>query len=338
MYGRDIDNFHARKERGELLPMTFFSYFEGIGSTEGSLDQIWDDGVTSNHQYSLTDTWAPEESWAIWGSSDLVNAMPNNALAYVQQAAAKIYGTGHDTLTFLAELTEVRTMFTGIIRKLLRLDLPPDRDYLYFINHWLEYRYGWRTLWSDILALNSALSSLDETRSRYSERSGTSYSYTDESTWDTDHITHVRTHTLTTKYNVGVRGAVAADVVIPKFQFNPIQTGWEIIPLSFVLDWLWNVGGALAAIRFLTLQTEYVASYGYRISFERSYNMETTWSAEHWDINNAQSGESEGSLTRRYPCSIPKLPQIRINIDTFKVFDLISLVLQRLSKHFISLR
>jgi hypothetical protein len=55
---------------------------------------------------------------------------------------------------------------------------------------------------------------------------------------------------------------VAALIKPAQFIVDPLQTAWELTPYSFVLDWVLNVGDALAATKLKYLASAYTASQG----------------------------------------------------------------------------
>jgi hypothetical protein len=273
---------------------------------------------------------------------DLAAYLPNKYDQYVQEAAAKIYSSGHDTLTFLAELADVRHLFVSAAKTMLKLKVPDN--YWKFIkntrrlkswkdmsNEWLSARYGWRTLLYDIEDLNKAIRRINaERRTRFSERAGNKTSTTNQETNLHEYAHFYLREIVQDKISVSLRGSVTADAWIPEFQFNPLVTGWELIPLSFVLDWFITVGKAISAVSFLALESQYAASCGYRIEIVRDLEtfIEDT-KPTFCDGEMQQTGHSEASLEVRTPCSVPALPHLTVKMNTSKVFDLLALIVQR---------
>lgn len=325
MAGWDIPDFHARVRRGELLPHTAFDYRAVTGSTEGYYDAYEGSNRTySDPRHIKYDAWYPQQGDYEQSYLEQVELNPD----FAQEAAAKIYSSGHDTLTFLAELADVRRMFLGVAKGLLRgLDLFP-KGFKSISSNWLSYRYGWRTLVYDIASLNEAIIGLDSGRQRYSEKAGTKFVQTFNYVWDESDGNGTRHFAIIDDVTFGCSGSVVADITVPQFQFNPLQTGWELIPFSFVLDWFISVGKMLSAWSFLMYQTNYVASSGFQISCKRNFTMTRTWdpgiSGEDY-----QYGSSVLEIRKRIPCTIPYLPHTRLRLDSFKVLDLLGLIVQR---------
>lgn len=182
----------------------------------------------------------------------------------------------------------------------------------------------------DIESLNEAIRNLNDKRTRYSKRAGTTYSFTNSDEWTTNHSSFIRQHTLIDEVTIGIRGSVVADIEISKFQLNPLQTGWEIIPFSFVIDWFVNVGKTLSAWSFLATQTDYTAAAGYIVEVEREYQFEIESGLSNFISGHSyMQGSCYQSQTRRTPCSIPKLPHLILKLNSFKILDLLALIIQR---------
>lgn len=206
--------------------------------------------------------------------------------------------------------------------------LDPKRKLKQFSNEWLELRYGWRTLGYDIMSLNKAIQNLNVARKRYSERKGSKNLQTSTETSTTSSPPSIVDHIVNLEIETGVRGSVVADIEVPQFQFNPLQTGWELIPLSFVVDWFVSVGKSISAASFLAYQSKYSASVGQYVKVTKSVistlrnnaSVNGTW---------VQTGDCVASLEVRTPCSVPLVPHFSLNLNATKVFDLVGLLVQR---------
>lgn len=328
--GYDIPHFHSRKRAGELLPQTPWHQYERDVTCEGwYAAQV----IESGQSVSLYCTGpytvaAPTGAWTL-SEEDLMAEFPAYTDKYVQQAAAKIYSSGFDALTFLAEFTDVIRLFKTVGKQLLTLRLPKNwRDYS---NEWLSWRYGWRTLMYDIQNINELLSEFDSKRTRWKETQGVTQRHEVSEVTSKEFDYWYCQKTTTDKVTKSLRGTVIADIEIPKLQFNPFVTAWEKIPLSFVLDWFVTVGKAIDAASFLCFSSAYSASRGIRVDMERLRTL-TDVSAKPGYV----SGGCELALTTkayrevRIPCSVPVTPHLTLNLDSKRVLDLVALVIQRL--------
>lgn len=332
--GWAIPNFHRRVRRGELMPHTPWQKTTWSGSTTGMYD-IWSANSTSHW-------WAPEgwlefSDWALT-KGEVWQHAPNAYDKYVNEAAAKIYSSGFDALTFLAELSSLRGMFTNIASKIRRFDFSYLKRRGGFStklkdisNDWLESRYGWRLLLRDIDDLSQLIANFNiSNRTRYSERVGNSYSYTNLNVNTIEKAHYYLDQVIRDEVNVSLRGSVTADIEVPRLQFNPIVTAYELIPLSFVLDWFYTVGKSLQAASFLAKQSKYSASKGFRLEVRRNFTSEIGETKSTYSSGaHSQYGESLVVVEVRQPCPVHLTPHSTLNLNSFKVADLLGLFVQR---------
>jgi hypothetical protein len=340
-YRYNIPHFHRLKRKGHLLPHTPWRRYKFEAKSYGNYWQryVYPDG---HYQIEYADPWpmAYIGSW-LPQISDLEALVPSDYEKYVQNAAARIYTSGWDALTFLAEFREIPRMFMQIGKRLLRADLRkalfnpklPAKD---LFNDWLTARYGFRPLVYDFQDLVKLIKDLREKsqRDRFSERTGHT------NTWaDITDVTNVLTNRTDTyhiydSYSAGVRGSITADIHIPYLQANPLLTAWELVPCSFVLDWFVEIGRELAAMHFLAFNTKYSASAGYKVSIKRRVLYECTAVRNTLkEVKSSGEANIETSLEYRVPCQVPTTPHLAFRVDNFKILDLVSLVAQRVRRH-----
>jgi len=322
--GWDIPDFHKRFARGELLPHTPWYSFNRSGQSNGTRDytvsgggRIWSDPLSSY----ATD-------WILTADS-LKPYIPDVDETYVTEAMAKIYGQGWDALTFVAEFKQVVRMFKNVARGIARLDFP--RNWRDLNNSWLSTRYGWRVLIYDIVGLNTALFDLLQQRTRFSERSGTTYSTTFDDAWTTEHTDFFIDHTIHDEIEVSLRGSVTSDIEIPFIQFNPLQTAWELIPFSFVIDWVLNVGRTIAGITYACRAGRYTASAGYQVKVTRTYHHEIGETKSSFVSGlQSQTANCTATIAYRQPSQLSIVPHFIVKLNCLKVLDFIALILQRI--------
>jgi hypothetical protein len=328
MTGWDTPNFHMRRRRGDLIPMTPFEETLYSGSTEGSFDYSHTNTSSQTVRYYSSGNWVGRPEWIV--SSEEIHSYVDlaDSNVYVQQAAARIYSSGYDALTAVAELAEVRHMFINIAKRLIKMDFPKSiRD---VSCDWLESRYGWRTLIYDIKDLNQAIQKFDETRTRYSEKAhgqhSTSFTTNLQNEWAYTFFDTV----VEDKVTISNSGSIVADITIPKIQINPLVTGWELIPFSFVLDWFVSVGQSLSAMSFLLLQHNYTAAAGVQVVVERTLTL-TEGAAKDSLISAdiSQTASFWARVQKRHPTTVPLIPRLMLKLNAFKITDLLALIVQR---------
>jgi hypothetical protein len=255
-------------------------------------------------------------------------------LPQIQKAASNIYSQGHDSLTFVAELTKTIAMFRHARESLIKLITQTSKGKT-LAQSWLEFRYGWRTLYYDMVDITGALANLADERTRFSERTGSSSSSTTATTvsFGTPGVSDLAmTFVISETKKISLRGAVTADIDPPNFQFNPAITAWELVRFSFIIDWFINVGLWLEAMSFLTFATNYAASGGVRIDVVRSCDVTSIAFGAGQTGTGVMGSDMVASYMIRIPGSVPIVPLINIRVDVPKFIDLWALTTGKIPK------
>jgi hypothetical protein len=328
--GWDIPNFSKRVARGELLPHTAFYQYERLDRQFAGESTRYDSNGVLRRARVPAMRAPGEVSWTLSEPNLSVYGDFPEFNYLTQQAAANIYTKGHDTLTFIAELGKLSTLVRGLGERIYKLAIrrnPSD-----WAKIWLEGRYGWRTLVYDMQDLHNAVQEFDRTRHRYSEKAGFTTRERDISNLNVSHQYNV-THRATIRETiVGRRGSVTADIYPPQFRTNLATTAWELIPWSFVVDWVYSVGSSLEAMSFQLLSSDYVASLGYHVTERKLIDeKDVEWVGE-WNGKFHYSSSSSVSVSERKPASVNLSPQWRLSLDGYKVIDLIALIKGKVPK------
>jgi hypothetical protein len=349
--GRDLKDFHKRKSAGELLPFTNYSKCISSQKLTGSLTSINTvPGHIYEHKYYAKDgSQKPFMFAAVNGTYPFDYAIPFQAQQWIsnrginldlypQLAASVLYSRGWDAGTFLAELHKTIRMVRNLIPRLAKIlsefrdiflrrsagnNIPSD-----LLQSWLEGRYGWRILMYDYQDAREAVEKLNEKqRTRVKQRIGETISWTDDLTRIGSYTSSTQTYNDLRTIEVSVRGSIVADFIPDIFITNPGLTLWEIIPYSFVLDWVYNVGAALEAIAFLTVNSQYTASKSFQLTGTRVGELSLTWNAG-WSGSYQMTCNQEYQYIWRDPTAISISPQFDNRIDLLKAFDLVALFTQ----------
>jgi len=335
--GYELSDFHRRKNAGELLPYTTYKKMSENLDASGSLSVTGtayrNDWVANGHSHGYLN-FRPLPTYT---GGNLVNNILTvqgiDPLHEVQRAAAALYSRGWDELTFLAELAQTVRMFRGALGKFLELvralaDSPRDaRNWQKAIDAWLEGRYGWRILLKDIEDINNLLRTINEAqRTRTKERVGNSYSHiSTETLVDTRSFGTIRADATTT-WDVSVRGSIIADFMPSQRRINLLATAYELSYLSFVVDWFYDIGRAIEAYSFVILNHQYTAAWGLHVEYSYTIDNVELTPGIYW----TGSCEQESSFTHesfeRKPTTVPYAPQLNVNLNVFKVADLLALL------------
>jgi hypothetical protein len=195
------------------------------------------------------------------------------------------------------------------------------------LDEWLSVRYGWRLLLYDIQDIAAAIGQTEgKLRERQSQRSGISQQWEDDLSFVytqpgvfTNDYTDIRSN------DFSVRGRVITDFLPATVSVNPFVTYWEVIPFSFVIDWLINIGRSITTLSFLILNDRYTACWGISHKVERQASLVTT-ALDTRVFNSYQTVSQSYEVYYRVPCLIPKLPLLKTNFSAAKFVDLVALI------------
>lgn len=336
-------HYAARVARGELIPMTFFDQVRYGASTSQYMHQITNyPGIyveAYRDEPGARDTTLISDGIESLAES-LLTEHSNSAAYFVQSAAAAIYSSGWDALTFLAEFRESYHLLSSVVPRMTRAirsnrlwksGVPSWRD---IRDDYMSARYGWRPLVYDVRDLAQLLTQLDKSFNRVSRKAGTTVRNSTETTitpytGSLGGVTYTEDWLVRTTSELGIRGSVTADFQPPKILIDPYVTAWEVTRLSFVVDWVINVGQAIQAAQLLSKAKAVCAAQGLSVAVTADAEFKPSVS----DTSKAtfvSTGFAHAFYERQYrvPCSVPAFPMVRLRLDGLKVLDLISIASQ----------
>jgi len=353
--GDNTPNYWRLRRQGKIIPSNYYTRTDYLAESEATWDckksgTTYSKWTWSNGPASHTSKWRYNET------TDLVPFSSDPELqeeqAYrLQQAASRIYSSGWDALTFIGELKDTVKTFRGmkqryandisnILRKVDSLRNPRYRGKFrttkdihdILANGWLEGRYGWRTLGYDLKDIAKALARIDSQRQRFREAApGTAVKTATSGTVNWSWAFCNGQHYWKKEHSFQPRALVVADVKPPKLAFNPLVTGWELAPLSFVVDRFVNVGQYLESMSFLALATSWTGSVSYLYEMESTQNIKILNWVSPYSGTFTTSGSASVKVVVRHPMNtLPIHPLAKVRIDLWFGLDLIELVAQRL--------
>lgn len=332
--GTKTENFNKRRRRGDLLPHQSYKRFDTHCAATASCEYTTDMGQGPFlKRYSRID----------YGSENLIlneSSMRDIALEnagtdphyYLQAAAAKVWD-GFDFGTFVAEINSTLDLVVDAIKRFYILfkkakafKLTPQDA----MKTWLEWRYGWRTLIYDIISIDKAA------------KQNYIFQILTEKVGQDDVIHNTFEHTLiggltTVSWTVydtislGLRGSFAAKINRLRAFINPAVTAWELIPFSFVVDWFISIGQFLKALSTQALGVQQTGSIGIEVICHR--RTDPVADVVVHDPQKFVSGVFKHYFTQdctfreRTPSTVSSKPFFKMNLDLYKIFDLISLIL-----------
>lgn len=339
MKGYSNPDFKRLIRRGKLLPFTPWEQISVSDMAAGECDFTRTYNATGNWtRYFRTGTHVNNNMYH--GYVLTVNEMHGIARRYrtdryVQKAASRLANDeSFDAGTFTAELAKTIAQFRQILVRIISLIGSFRIEKL-----WLEARYAWRTLFSEMDDLAEAIAALEAgIRRAYSkERAGESFEEfnTSEVDWESWYFTgNVST---VERIRVSLRGNIVASIEPPRFKLNLVSTAWETLTLSFIVDWVIQVGDWIESMRFLTMATKYTAASGVLVELERTITLDGAFkTSADWVIQGEFSFQrtSEGRLVTRTPTIVPFHPHFTSGtIGVSQVLDLMALLRKAVAKN-----
>jgi hypothetical protein len=212
--------------------------------------------------------------------SSLVDDLDMNYQDLVNAAAARIQSNAFDALTFTVELRKSAQLVASIcsrIIKFLKTEALRGNLKSLWADVFLEFSYGWRPLIRELQQLTGILQGTGREMERYKERVGIGFSGSSNSenvfTWN--YQTCTGGISRRSSWSISARASIVADISVPELSFNPAATAWERTKLSFVVDWVLNVGQWIEQTSFLMYASKHYAAIGFQI--EHTQNEYTDW-------------------------------------------------------------
>jgi hypothetical protein len=200
-----------------------------------------------------------------------------------------------------------------------------------FTSKWLEYRYGWMPLIRDLESAVHAFESNLEKGDLVSGKGSVTTELNDsENVTTTSGPTTVTTVCTLTGSRI-YRGKAYASVRSPefaKFGADPLLTGWELVPFSFIVDWFIDVNSFIQAVSPFSGAELLGSMASVRDSYVLEQVTDVLWSG-------TESGSDNGRTTRittdqytRFPHGV-SLPSWNPRITPVRLLDLAALIYQR---------
>lgn len=226
--------------------------------------------------HSLSDVFLHSRVYSQW--ADLQSQIAD-AISTTQQAAFAEALSTYDILTEIMESKETLRYLSSKVgevaeslRKFAHADEPThkraramtakqlfghaDKAFRRYGSRWMEYRYAIMPLLYSVKDIRDVMANRDAVYK--SGRSRVTIDIDMDSKITSDYQTYERVfgkveiRSLTkVGYDSGALQRVASQI-----KFNPFTTAWELVPLSFVVDWLLNIGDAINSATALDFSSQ----------------------------------------------------------------------------------
>jgi hypothetical protein len=290
-------------------------------------------------------SWAPLDielqDWESNRQIALAKAWANVDMSSVQALAS--LGELPETLHWMASLVKrMISIIRAFTAKRLLLEASKVfRNGTSVLNEmselWLEFRYAIRPLVYDaqqvIEAWNAHLAKSDRFTARGYNRVAL------ETTTDVFHVDSTivsRVSTFEANFRAGVLYTVDANINDISANWGldqPLESVWELIPFSFIVDWFFNVGDVLAAQTanpHLTPLASWVTEELTTTVTDTLVGFDAVVSPSTWTVTSSSwtSGTAVAKQIYKRRLASPyvsKLPRIDINLDPTKLLDLVAI-------------
>lgn len=260
-----------------------------------------------------------------------------------------------------AEMGKSIMSLKQILRRLIKIgralrDLE-GKDFKYLLqqgtfkelaDRWMEMRYAIRPMLYDVAGVMSALQKAgNDTNTRQTFRGHKSDYVYDHSqseevklltfsyggSWDIYGSIN-KTATYSVDCRAGVLAAIQTLSKLPYWGvYHPVEAMWELVPYSFVIDWVLNVGDVLSAwtpeVGLKTLASWYVLTQQHVESVQLfDTHLEATTvpypvTGYHFSITGCSYTDVSTVKNRIIDPSRPILPSVALRLDGFKLIDLV---------------
>lgn len=160
-------------------------------------------------------------------------------------------GKSLDTLLgFVGNLRKRRDKILGIMLKRRHSQIKKQDYYTFFkefSSMWLEARYGWRPMYYDVMDAVEAYNRIGGGLVFKRQSSTASDGKTSETDWTATAVSGLQykwTHSESYETRAFCGGTLDYDRPV---SVDPFVTAWEVVPFSFISDWVFNIGQNIQA-------------------------------------------------------------------------------------------
>lgn len=333
--GAMTPRYHARLRRKEFIPPTDYVNTTAVQTASGTWSLYSGPGADPYHTSYDACLWLVQPTA---GSVD-------NRSILLQSAVARLNMGGWDALTWLAQLHQLKTLVRDLAKSLLKLAKSLYAKYVRALERgvdlataiseiWLWWRFALRPLIYDIQDIAKLVEKMNATmRPWYSAKStvisqdlSLTRSFTVERSWGRVGVEYSGAFRVT-EYVTAYRLTTPPRVVV-----SLPKTAWELVPGSFVIDWIIDIGTWIDACEGMSLskETPHWFAYSRREDLECEATLNSglayyaTWSGVQTETASWKSLKLQRSLLT--PENIG-MPVIALRLDAGKVMDLVALAL-----------
>jgi hypothetical protein len=324
------------------------SVVPGIYSCDGS--NIKDPSITYSHNYGCVLPAANGARSLDWGYFDLayLNEYADERGVAIAKAWSNVDVSSIQALASLGELPETLHWMASLVQRAIsvlrlfaqkRLLIRAGKTFRSgasiidaMANFWLELRYAFRPLVMDmrqaVEAWNAVLDKSDRFTARGYNRIPLS---TTTSTYTVDDGIVSRVQTEEANFRAGVLFTIdnMSDMMSVWGLDKPIETIWELIPFSFIVDWFFNIGTVIGSWTpkpglkpLASWCVEEISQQTVDTVLPKNWVDPSKWTIEHYQRTAATTTTKQTVKRRIKSPTRSILPSFNLNLDTAKLIDL----------------
>lgn len=311
--------FQSLLECGKFLPLNPFTIRTSVDEI---LSMTFDHGrwfnpgqCAANPGRKIREIFGPYTRNRPWSLS-IPDVPDGTKSAVVNAAVAEARNAVWDVLTDIAELRETIALFRSSAQTVFGLSTrlaetasriarqTRKRPLKVFAELWLQYRYGWQPV---VYSLQNAVETMNRDVPKW--KKGRGYQEISDTLIDVEPFSgpsYAGEWSETLEFTQKVRGWAAAELMWQdNYRIDPLVTGYEVIPFSFIVDWFVDVGSWLEAISPFASGSTLGSCLSIQTSSKRMM-------FEHiWDTNTTESygdGDSTGKIREEVVEEYIRLP------------------------------
>lgn len=272
---------------------------------------------------------------------DVANTQAHANVDMSEAQALMIAAEGRKTVESLMDISTRAVRLFRIYNKITRLKGLSRREKKYLkenltpkaiADRYMEVRYSLRPLLYDAASIVKALQPAKH-YDRFTFRGYASDTQTAGATGTERALsstnTRIRPRTVTTRtveVRAGVLTAIDFDSQLNVWGFDqPIETLWEVIPLSFVADWFFNIGQTIAA-HTPEVGTRELASWTVTkdtsVTTVEPDTIRPYYSGSTVEISNCKVSSTSKSVVRKVNPPLALVPRLTVRLNALKLLDL----------------
>jgi hypothetical protein len=362
-------NYHARSMNGDIInsPMTktttitrdklaSYSWYKSfdIRDGHGHWNEQWYDYTSNVASSGLMDAVGISLPSHSYSTQSAIDYAVNKAYSNIDVSDVQALVMAAEGQKTVLSLVSIFTRFIKILKKIKRLDakgLANELSGKELADRYMELRYALRPLMYDVRGCAAALKQTAGDKPQRLTFRGTKTDDDSEIITDSEQIsapaaslqwTYDRCWETEWSYDIAVRAGVLTafegrNPVSILGLAQPMESLWEIVPFSFIVDWFLNIGDTIAAwtpnYGLNTLSSWYVLREKYYRKRTMWYDNNVWWgtygSNYRWNGGYTHSAsDCLHDITVIKTTRVPNprrsiLPTINVKLDGFKLADLV---------------